>query len=239
MAVQMTLPSSQSPPRSPPKSQETNTVTVTALPKSFFDPLILNLLREHFASYGEINQWVPLPGFGRIIVVYEEDHSAEMAKQHSDPILLQATSDHPEVVLRVFRANRNPIVPPGTWGVVPQTNYLRPPAIEKNFLISPPGSPPVGWEQIREDPPNSTPLAGDLMAALQKLKIQEEDDERSNFEILLHPDEAGVGVFVEDCDAGIKVEMHEDDWVYGETMPSREKWRPMATAMPPSMAVSA
>jgi hypothetical protein len=144
----------------------------------------------------------------------------------------------PEVVLRVFRADRNPIVPQGTWGVVPQTNYLKPPAVEKNFLISPPGSPPVGWEQIREDPPNSTPLADDLMAALHKLKIQEEEDERCNFEILLHPDEAGVGVFVEDCDAGITVEMHEDDWVYGETMPSRQKWRPMATALPP-MTVSA
>ncbi|KAJ2913585.1 hypothetical protein MD484_g6831, partial [Candolleomyces efflorescens] len=239
MAVQMSLPSSQSPPRSPPRSQATNTVNVTALPKSFFDPLILDLLREHFATYGEINQWVPLPGFGRVIVVYEEDHSAETAKQHSDPILLQATSDHPEVMLRVFRADRNPIVPQGTWGVVPQTNYLKPPAVEKNFLISPPGSPPVGWEQIREDPPNSTPLADDLMAALHKLKIQEEEDDRSNFEILLHPDEAGVGVFVEDCDAGIKVEMHEDDWVYGETMPSRQKWRPMATALPPAMAVSA
>lgn len=107
MAVQVSLPSSQSPPRSPPRSQATNTVTVTALPKSFFDPLILNLLREHFASYGEINQWVPLPGFGRVIVVFEEDHSAEMAKQHSDPILLQATSDQYVFSDSTLRLNGN------------------------------------------------------------------------------------------------------------------------------------
>lgn len=68
------------------------------------------------------------------------------------------------------------------------------------------------------------------MHALQKLKLQEEEDERGQFEMLLHPDEAGVGVYVEDCDAA---DVQEDDWVYGETMPAREKWRPIATAMPP------
>ncbi|KAF5317634.1 hypothetical protein D9611_014971 [Ephemerocybe angulata] len=70
-------------------------------------------------------------------------------------------------------------------------------------------------------PPNSTPLADDLMHALQKLKVQEEEDERGSFAMLLHPDEAGVGVYVEDCDAGVSSDMHEDNWVYGETMPAR------------------
>ena len=116
-------------------------------------------------------------------------------------------------------------------------SYLQPPAVEKNFLISPPGSPPVGWEQIQEDPPNSTPLADDLMAALQKLKMQEQENENSAFAMLLHPDEAGVGVFVEDCDAtSCGVEVREDEWVYGETMPAREKWRPMPTALPPMVS---
>jgi hypothetical protein len=80
---------------------------------------------------------------------------------------------------------------------VPETNYLRPPAIEKNFLISPPGSPPIGWEPIKEDPPNATPLADDLMTALRKLKTHER---RSSLEVLLDPHEgSGVSVYVEDC----------------------------------------
>lgn len=32
-------------------------------------------------------------------------------------------------------------------------NYLKLPALEKQFLISPPCSPPVGWEQSRESEP--------------------------------------------------------------------------------------
>jgi calcipressin-2 len=106
-------------------------------------------------------------------------------------------------------------------------------------LISPPGSPPVGWEQIVEDPPNSTPLAADLLHALEKLKLQEEQHERGQFEMLLDPAEAGVGVFVEDCDAYGVLEVIEEEWVYGETMPAREKWRPVPTAMPPMATVSA
>jgi hypothetical protein len=69
-------------------TEPTNTVAVTSVPKSFFDPLILSMLRDHFASYGDINQWVPLQGFGRIIIVYERDESAEMAKLKSDPIVV-------------------------------------------------------------------------------------------------------------------------------------------------------
>lgn len=85
----MTPPQDESsPPPSPPASVPTNTLAVTSLPKAFFDPLILSMLREHFASFGDINQWVPLQGFGRIIIVYQFEHSAEAAKQKCDPIVV-------------------------------------------------------------------------------------------------------------------------------------------------------
>ncbi|KAI8450748.1 Calcipressin-domain-containing protein [Phakopsora pachyrhizi] len=43
---------------------------------------------------------------------------------------------------------------------------MKPPMSNKKFLISPPGSPPVGWEQVVEDVPNQNTLAEDLSQQL-------------------------------------------------------------------------
>ncbi|KAK7035888.1 Calcipressin [Favolaschia claudopus] len=221
-------------PASPIDAQKTNTLAITSIPKEFFaQPLLLNVLKSHFASYGRINRWVPLPGFGRIIVVYTHEDNAEEAKIRCDPIILEQTQDRSQITLRVYRADSNPLLPTDTDDVVPEANYLRPPEVEKNFLISPPGSPPIGWEPIREDPPNATPLAEDLVAALQKLQLREKH--RSGIEVLIEPEEgdAGVGICVQDCDADDEDSSDEEGWVYGESAPARAKWRPMATALPP------
>ncbi|KAJ6466030.1 Calcipressin-domain-containing protein [Mycena vitilis] len=212
--------------------QRTNTLAVTSLPKEFFEPLLLDVLRDHFATYGHINRWVPLPGFSRIIIVYTLEDDAESAKIHSDPIVIEQAQDRPQITLRVFRADPNPLLPMESDDLVPEANYLRPPAIEKNFLISPPGSPPVGWEPIKEEPPNSTPLAEDLISALRKLQVNEKHS--SGVEVLIEPDDgdSGVGVYVQDCDGE---EEREEDWVYGESAPGRAKWRPV-TALPPMVA---
>lgn len=135
--------------------------------------------------------------------------------------------------MRVYRHDPTPLSPTdGEEG----NHYLRPPKVEKNFLISPPGSPPVGWEQIREDPPNSTPLAEDLMVALQKLHLQQgaHHHNESGFEVLIEPDEgeAGIGIYVEDCDRGSEEQTEERDWAYGEASTSRPRWRPVPTSMP-------
>ncbi|KAJ7174351.1 Calcipressin, partial [Mycena filopes] len=210
--------------------QRTNTLAVTSLPKEFFQPLLLDVLRDHFTHYGHIDRWVPLPGFGRILIVYTREDDAESAKVHSDPIVLEQTHDRPQITLRVYRADPNPLLPKDSDDLVPEANYLRPPAIEKNFLISPPGSPPVGWEPIKEEPPNATPLADDLMAALRKLQVDERNV--SGPEVLIEPEDggSGVGVYVENCDG--EEEEEEEDWVYGESAPTRGKWRPV-TALPP------
>jgi len=190
------------------------------------------MLRDHFASFGDINQWVPLQGFGRVIIVYESAHHAETAKIHCDPIVIDGPHTESEIVLRVYRADPNPLVPRGERSWIPNTSYLQPPAIEKNFLISPPGSPPVGWEPIKEDPPNATPLADDLIMALRKLQTYEN---RPVFEQLLDPEDgSGVGVYVENYDADdFGVEIPDEDWIYGEASPARQKWKGFATAMPP------
>ena len=50
-------------------------------------------MRHHFATFGEINQWVPLASFGRIMVVYKYEDDAERAKLQSDPLVLEASDD--------------------------------------------------------------------------------------------------------------------------------------------------
>lgn len=55
------------------------------------------------------------------------------------------------------------------------STHLAPPPLEKNFLISPPGSPPEGWEPIVEDPPNERTLADDLVGALNRLQVERGD----------------------------------------------------------------
>ncbi|KAJ6544092.1 Calcipressin [Mycena capillaripes] len=218
-------------PSSPIDIQRTNTLAVTSIPKEFFQPLPLDVLRTHFATYGHINRWVPLPGFGRIIVVYTREDDAETAKMHCDPIVLEQTQDRSQIILRVYRADPNPLLPTESDHVVPEANYLRPPAVEKNFLISPPGSPPIGWEPIKEEPPNATPLADDLMAALRKLQLNEKH--RSSLEVLIEPHdgESGVGIYVQDCDSDD--DESDEDWVYGESAFMRSKWCPTSTALPP------
>ncbi|KAJ6546823.1 Calcipressin-domain-containing protein [Mycena capillaripes] len=196
-------------PSSPIDIQRTNTLAVTSIPKAFFQPLLLNVLRAHFASYGHINRWVPLPGFGRIIVVYTREDDAETAKIHCDPIVLEQTQDRSQIILHVYRADPNPLLPMESDDLIPEANYLRPPAIEKNFLISPPGSPP----------------------------LQLNEKHGSGLEVLIEPHdgESGVGIYVQDCDSDSDDDESDDDWVYGESAPSRAKWCPTATALPPSV----
>lgn len=78
-------------------------------------------------------------------------------------------SDHSHrTLLRVYAGPRTPealLIHPS----LQDNAHLPVPVTDKNFLISPPGSPPVGWEQIREDPPNADTLADDLMRALEGL----------------------------------------------------------------------
>ena len=89
-----------------------------------------------------------------------------------------------------------------------------------------------------EEPPNSTPLADDLIAALRKLQLAAGiTAPPGGREMLLDPEDgAGIGVYVEDCDVpegGIDDDGQMPDWVYGEDNPSRLVYKPIPTALPP------
>jgi len=211
---------------------------------------MISILERHFQLFGRVHSWVPLPSFGRIMVVYYDETDAERARLDFDAIALRHTHDWPESIksLKVYRADRTEIERD------PSEHYLQPPQLEKNFLISPPGSPPIGWEQVREDPPNATPLAEDLIHALRKLEIDAQFrktkvEGQRGVELLLAPEDStdGISVYVEDCDIAEEEDEDEDEitidveetgegWAYGEhsryRMPA-PKFIP--TALPPPL----
>lgn len=95
-------------------------------------------------------------------------------------IKLRLSDSSSRSLLRIYRGNVTPLD-------IVRNRRLRDrldvPQTDKNFLISPPGSPPVGWEQVREDPPNLDTLADDLVRALESLSMDrspaQEEESRS------------------------------------------------------------
>lgn len=159
------------------------------------------------------------------------------------------------MTLRVYRGDPTPIYSPETEFEADGTRkrnpyHLAPPSPTKNFLISPPGSPPEGWEPIKEEPPNATPLADDLMAALRKLEFEHElrggltrrtMDGRG--EVLWRAEEtaAGVGVYIEDCCQLDDSPSDDDDYIESRYSHGSLQQRPSnplfpRTAMPPPIS---
>ena len=95
----------------------------------------------------------------------------------------------------------------------------------------------MGWEPIREEPPNNTPLADDLIAALRRLQLEREG--KSMIEVLIPPEDGtGIGVYVEDCDDGVdKGDFGEvEEWPFTQLSSERIHHKPLPTAMPPMPA---
>lgn len=53
--------------------------------------------------------------------------------------------------------------------------HLQAPRAEKQFFISPPPSPPHGWESRDEEPPNKDVHADDLVHALERLSARKQN----------------------------------------------------------------
>ena len=108
------------------------------------------------------------------------------ARRAIDRYYFPPTATTPETTLRAFRGAHTVLVPVQLSGPPPDPFYddesavfdspfhLRPPMPERNFLVSPPGSPPVGSEQAHKVPPNEVPFAEDL----QRARREQEDRDR-------------------------------------------------------------
>lgn len=121
---------------------------------------------------------------------------------------------------------------------------MRPPALTKQFLISPPASPPEGWKPSEE----SHPVVNfDLQAALERLmpggshQLHPQSDTQPGIVVYICPDEDEEEQQAEDGEQPqIVVDGEEDDEDNDENkdpvvIPFRPRMKIQQTACPPSM----
>lgn len=68
--------------------ESTNTLALLLPHLALFEPQSLRLLRDHYATFGEIAHWAPVKGFGRVIIVYSSEDEAAFAKRDGDKLFL-------------------------------------------------------------------------------------------------------------------------------------------------------
>lgn len=140
-----------------PQVVVTNTLIVTNLDRRTFLPENLAELRSRLEQYGIIYKIVPIKSFNRILAIFYQTNDAKIAKTYCDRTKFLDND------VRIYYGQHTSIYDDEEDN---NSKHLNVPALEKNWLISPPCSPPVGWTQIKEDGPNSNTLADDLVHAL-------------------------------------------------------------------------
>ncbi|TEY61476.1 hypothetical protein BOTCAL_0168g00090 [Botryotinia calthae] len=143
----------------PPLSQPTppsNTLLITNLKDSeIFRADNLQSIKELINTSAPIHSWALLKSFSRIIVSFFSEESAIRIRQILDGEEIMGER------MRVYFGQPTSISPKDT--------HLNLPDAGKLFFISPPPSPPHGWEMKMEDAPNKQVHAEDLAEALAKL----------------------------------------------------------------------
>lgn len=145
----------------PPLVQPTppsNTLIITNLNSlDIFAPDNLQTIREAVSNIAPIHAWSPLKSLKRIIISFFDEESAIKVRQYFDGQSILDDS------CRVYFGQPTPIT-------ASQDVHLALPDAGKLFFISPPPSPPHGWEMKMEDAPNKMVHADDLADALAKLR---------------------------------------------------------------------
>jgi len=208
-------------------SPPTNTLLITNLKDAdIFRPNRLQGLRDIIGNSARLISWSPLKSFARIVCSFESEEDAVKVRGELDGEMILGHR------MRVYFGKHTPVNPP-------TDQHLQAPESQKLFFISPPPSPPVGWEMRNEEPPNTLIMPEDLATALQKLswntaeaapvdgKVQSIRRQRSSSStVLFEPTNNGDRAM-----PGITVDDFSDD----ETSPvSQSPMLPMAhTSRPP------
>lgn len=118
----------------------------------------LQTIRSAIENIAPIHSWSPLKSFKRILVVFYDEAAAITVRQKWDGQNVLGET------CRVYFGS------PHNIEAEQKDPHLALPDAGKLFFISPPPSPPHGWEMKLEDAPNTMVHADDLAEALAKLR---------------------------------------------------------------------
>ena len=123
----------------------------------FVDDMVKDNFESLFLAFDKSAAFYYIRTFRRVRIDFLSTTEATGAKNHLDQKIIGGSPIHCYFI-KIYGPSD------------PDEAFLQPPPLEKQFLISPPCSPPVGWEQPREDKPNMNPVVDyDLLAALAQL----------------------------------------------------------------------
>ncbi|CAI2163284.1 3505_t:CDS:2 [Funneliformis geosporum] len=146
----------------------TNTLIVANLDRDTFLHENIAKLQDLLELHGKIYKFVPIKSLNRILAIFYQPNDAAKAKTYCDRLEFLTKN------IRIYYGQHTPI-----YDEIDNSRHLCVPEIEKNWLISPPGSPPFGWIPIKEDRPNSNTLSHDLAHALAHVSLDSEIQEFS------------------------------------------------------------
>jgi hypothetical protein len=141
---------------SPARSNRTQNL----LAPEIFQLSTLTQIRETIDQHAKVHTWAPLKSFRRIVVSFFDIESAIQVRQALDGEQLMGYR------IRVYFGVNTPMNPSDQHLALPKSDRL--------FFISPPPSPPMGWELKEEDAPNKIVHPEDLAAALARLHANHE-----------------------------------------------------------------
>lgn len=145
-------------------------IIVTNVELSVFDNVLTKRdFETMFREYDAAATFHYLRSFRRIRIDFESHITASVAKQKLDNTLIGNNIIHCYFIQ---------VLSPCT----DEEAFLHVPPLEKQFLISPPCSPPVGWEQPREGNPI---VDYDLLAAMAQLSPGENHELHPSKEVTL------------------------------------------------------
>ena len=146
---------------------------------------MLEGIKSLLSSHSPLNSFAPIKSFHRIIISYANVDAAIQMRQHIDGASTEVFYPQDRITSNRIETDSN-----GTSTSTPRNfdrircyfgqptpvsgedipdQYLKAPDPGKLFFISPPPSPPCGWESREEEPPNKATHADDLERALAGL----------------------------------------------------------------------